>query len=134
MFLITNSFSTIKLVGTLCVLFHFFACCWIYIGQFKYFDAEGWRTGVDVTDSSKWTATYVEGWYFVTTTATTIGYGDYYGVTIYERSFIIVLMFCGICIFSTITGNIRGLKFMVNFQEAINQRIQDVNYFIFQID
>lgn len=70
----------------------------------------------------------------MTTTATTIGYGDYYGVTIYERSFIIVLMFCGICIFSTITGNIRGLKFMVNFQDAINQRIQDVNYFIFQID
>jgi len=32
MFLITNSFSTIKLVGTLCVLFHFFSCCWIYIG------------------------------------------------------------------------------------------------------
>ena len=115
MFLITNSFSTIKLVGTLCVLFHFFACCWIYIGQFKYFEAEGWRAGVDVRDSGKWYATYVDGWYFVTTTATTIGYGDYYGVTLYERSFIIVLMFCGICIFSTITGNIRGLKFMVNF-------------------
>jgi hypothetical protein len=59
MFLITNTFSTIKLVGTLCVLFHFFACCWIYIGQFKYFEAEGWRAGVDVTDSSKWIGTYV---------------------------------------------------------------------------
>jgi len=116
MVFITNTYSAIKLVLTLCVLFHFFTCCWIYIGQFNYLEAEGWmrRYGLDASKQDIWVKAYVDGWYFVTTTATTIGYGDYYGITVYERAYIIVLMFCGICIFSSITGNIRGLRFMVN--------------------
>ena len=50
--------------------------------------------------------------YFVCTTATTIGYGDYVGTSEVEKYFLILLEFVGICIFSAITDNIRGLKSM----------------------
>jgi len=52
---------------------------------------------LDQTLKIYWTA-----WYFVTTSITTIGYGDISGYTIYEKIFIIFLLFTGILIFTTI--------------------------------
>jgi hypothetical protein len=72
--------------------------------------------------------------YFVCTTATTIGYGDFYGVVKYEKYFLVILEFAGICIFSAITNNIRGLKSSTKIKEVINDRVMDVNNFLFDID
>lgn len=48
--------------------------------------------------------------YFVTTTATTVGYGDYYANNKWEKFYLIFLEFTGICTFSIITGNITSIK------------------------
>jgi len=45
---------------------------------------------------------YVNALYFITTTITTIGYGDIYGVNIQEKAYIILVMFLGILVFTTI--------------------------------
>ena len=77
---------------------------------------------------------YVNAIYFVTTTATTIGYGDIHGQLESEKVFIILLEFVGICIFSTITGNIRRLKRSSNMQKIVQDRINKVKQFINEID
>lgn len=45
---------------------------------------------------------YVTAIYYVTTTITTVGYGDIFGVSQYEKMFIITLQFVGILTFTTI--------------------------------
>jgi len=45
----------------------------------------------------------------VTTTATTVGYGDYSAFNKWEKLYLIFLEFTGICTFSIITGNITSL-------------------------
>ena len=77
---------------------------------------------------------YVNAFYFVTTTATTIGYGDIHGQLAGEKIFIIFLEFIGICIFSAITGNLRRLKRSSNMQKIIQDRIKQVQEFINDID
>ena len=48
---------------------------------------------------------YVTSVYFVTTTASTVGYGEYGAHNSREKVFMIFLEFVGICSFSLITGN-----------------------------
>ena len=45
---------------------------------------------------------YWTAWYFITTSITTIGYGDIYGCTMAEKLFILGLLFIGIIIFTVI--------------------------------
>ena len=45
---------------------------------------------------------YATAWYYVTTSITTIGYGDIVGVTTAEKLYIIFLLFAGILIFTII--------------------------------
>ena len=44
------------------------------------------------------------------------------------------LEFAGICIFSTITGSIRGLKAGTKLSEAISERVTNVSDFMNEID
>lgn len=134
MLTIDNSFKLIKLLCILVMLFHLFACAWIYIGNVND-GFPGWRIreGLGVTLLEQ-RYIYVTSIYFVCTTATTIGYGDYGGSTETEKYFLLFLEFAGICIFSAITDNIRGLKSMPKIKDVINDRIMDVNNFLFDID
>jgi len=100
------------------IIFHCFACIWIILGNCSpgdgsdmCFHAEGWRLIDDrigfYPEHLKIWHTYSSAFYFITTTGTTVGYGDYNADTVYERLYLIVVEFAGICIFSVITGNIR---------------------------
>ena len=55
-------------------------------------------------------ATYWNAFYYISTTATTIGYGDITPQTEHERLFVMLLEFVGILIFSAISGNIKNVK------------------------
>lgn len=77
---------------------------------------------------------YVNGWYYVTTSITTIGYGDIYGVTPLEKTYIVILEFLGILLFTMIQQRSRSLIF-VKTQRQVNKENYDEGIdFIFQID
>jgi hypothetical protein len=104
--IIGNTYTLIKTVFILLMIFHAFACFWIYIGSHE----DGWRNNfIDYKEKDAMNI-YITSMYFVTTTATTIGYGEFYGTTIVEKIFLMILEFTGILVFSSITGNIRTLK------------------------
>jgi phage terminase large subunit len=64
--------------------------------------------------------------YYVTTTASTVGYGDNYARSPNEKMFVLVLQFISICIFSIIMGNITSLKKRKRIDRII---IEKVSYF-----
>ena len=129
MVILTNGFIITKLVIILMMLFFLFACCWTLLGALP----NGWRERENVSDDMFFHIT-VTSWYFVCTTATTIGYGDYYGMIWEEKIFIMILMFSGICIFSTITGSVRGLKFNTTIKGASAERMLKITLFMRDLD
>jgi hypothetical protein len=54
---------------------------------------------------------YLTSLYFITTTITTVGYGDIYGVSMLEKFFIILLQFLGILLFTTVKETTINIKF-----------------------
>jgi hypothetical protein len=68
---------------------------------------------------------YVTSIYFVTTTASTVGYGDYFGMNSHEKVFEIFLQFFGICLFSIITGNITSLKRKLRVKNIIKSMVRN---------
>ena len=76
----------------------------------------------------------MNAFYFVTTTATTIGYGDINGQTKSEMIFIILLECIGILTFSAITGNIHRFRSQSNMSKIIQDRLEKVRIFINRID
>jgi len=91
--------------------FHICAVIWIRIGSVTdVYGNEGW-VGImkekhqDYKEADLlYTSIYSTAFYFTVSTATTVGYGDYYGSTFNERLFLIFLQFTGICIYSLIQG------------------------------
>ena len=128
---ITNTYMVLKTIFILMILFHSLACGWIYIASSN----TGWKGAflfehqLDVPKDI-----YSNAVYYVSTTATTIGYGDIHATTDIEMVYAIFLELVGILIFSLITGNVRNLKLEPNLQNVINKRVKTVEEFIFLID
>ena len=64
-----NVTGYIRSCGAFGVLIHMFACAWLFVG------ANDWMTEEDLEYDKK-SVLYVDALYFVTTTMTSVGYGD----------------------------------------------------------
>lgn len=65
--------------------------------------------------------------YWVITTLTTVGYGDYKGYTKHEYIFQMVVEFLGIAVFSYLMGSISGLVSSEgNLQMIVDERMEDI--------
>ena len=121
--MITNTFLCLKTLFSILIVFHTLACCWIYLGA----ASGGWRELLLFEhQKNNVGAIYVYAFYFVSTTATTIGYGDITGQLYNEKLFCLLLQFVGILTFAAITGNIRRIKHEPKLQDVINMRVKKV--------
>jgi hypothetical protein len=101
---IENLYKILITVIGLIFFLHLCACSFIAIGHISTTDqlnSTQWieRSGIEF---GQYRQIYVTALYFTTTTITTIGYGDYSGVTVVEKLFIIFLLFAGILCFTLI--------------------------------
>jgi len=69
---------------------------------------------------------YMSALYFIVTTSTTVGYGDYYGRTIWERCFLVVTEFIGICMFSIMSSQTETVIFMPKMKEIVSTKVADI--------
>ena len=97
---IDNTTTYIKSVSIFLVILHIFACSWIWIGFFED-EWMGDDREIFITDIK---TTYVEAFYFITTTMTQVGYGDVtvFGFGVSTMITIIIIEFGGILGFSII--------------------------------
>jgi len=87
---------------------HIFACFWLIIGTEEVpFYRDTWYNPSIVIMSSL--EKYILSFYFVTTTMTTVGYGDMSGATEPERVYLIIMMLIGVFIFATIQGSLTSI-------------------------
>jgi hypothetical protein len=77
---------------------------------------------------------YLTSIYFSVSTSTTVGYGDFYGNTTYERLYLLPAEFIGICMFSIISGITGNLLELPTLLSIINEKKNDVKVYLQSID
>jgi hypothetical protein len=71
-------------------------------------------------------ATYSSAVYFIVTTFTTVGYGDFYGSTMQERLFLFAAQFIGIMIFAVLQGLTHQLITIPQLEDIITEKVDDI--------
>jgi hypothetical protein len=78
---------------------------------------------------------YVNAFYFILTTITTVGYGDISGSTTYEYLFSMCVEFIGLTFFSFLTGTI-SVMFSgdQSFESLINARMEELDLWLLRLE
>lgn len=136
-------------VGNLLIIMitsiHVLACCWIYIGL--KFDCTWLKAGCNednyqfanpdtsLINSEKEYQVFVTAVYWVITTLTTVGYGDFKGFSNEEYVFQMVVEFLGIGLFSFLMGSINNLVVSEQkLQDIIDDKIEDLDIWLRKLD
>jgi hypothetical protein len=119
---------------TFVLTWHVFACMWVMIGRQEDHDhSVGWvekelkvYTDKGMDKGLHHLALWASAFYFVVTTSTTVGYGDYFATTLQERAFCLILQFVGICVFSTLQDQMRKYEFVTSLEVIVSERVLDI--------
>ena len=127
------------------LLTHIMAVIWIKIGLDpsvegswvnSYVDEVREKTGDCDRDqyTEMWTI-YVNAFYFILTTITTVGYGDISGSTTNEYLFSMCVEFIGLTFFSFLTGTI-SVMFSgdQSFESLINARMEELDLWLLRLE
>ena len=77
---------------------------------------------------------YISFFYFITSTVTTVGYGDYYAITNTERNMIMVFQAIGLLVFTTSQQHILRISLPTQVNQIISIKRKNVSEFIGKID
>jgi hypothetical protein len=114
---------------------HILACIWLYIGQntpgswIRHYDMGFEGEGDNSTDRSP-TEKYIASFYWVVTTLTTVGYGDYKGFTKDEYIFTMAVEFVGFLFFSIMMGFINEIFFEGSNEPDSNEKLDQVDVWL----
>lgn len=128
----------INLIIVIFSAIHIIGCGWIAVGQIT---ACSWLDqvacdgpGLPVDRNNKYEM-YIKSVYWVITTLTTVGYGDYKGYTPSEYIVQMGVEFLGIGIFSYLMGSINNLVGSdETLQEIIDERIEDIELWLRKLE
>ena len=115
---------------------HFFACGWILLDQLHR--REGSET-LEAFKETSHTLVYAEAWYAMTTTISTVGYGDFKGFVdtsptwAKEMSYLIVTITAGMILFSKVTQEIFSYKRLTSVSEILTNETRNMEFFMYEI-
>ena len=110
-----NLYKMLKMMITLMLVIHAFGCLWIYLGITT---EGGWLDGADYLHDHN--RVYVEAFYFMIETFTTVGYGDFGAGSNEEVWFLMIMELLGVIVFSTMMGNLTSLEMAHTAESIIN--------------
>ncbi len=105
------------------ILLHLSACIWYLIAKFEDFNPDTWVARLGFLDSSNYDL-YLISVYWTLTTVTTVGYGDVSANTIGEKIYNLIIMACGVIMYSFAIGSLTNI--VMNFDKhnsIINQKL-----------
>ena len=136
-FTLSNIFSWTVAGTSLVVFLHYFACGWTYIANRK--KMIGYNHYHDFGDWESFVRRYVDSWYLMTTTISTVGYGDFKGYYdndghwAQEMTYLIIVILAGLNLFSLITNEIFSYKTMKTVGEMMREKAQEMEIFMYDI-
>lgn len=88
---------------------HILACLWVFVSKFD--NENNWVINkVDKNPSDLPSAElYLMSFYFVSTTVTTVGYGDMAPANSIERFFSVIMLFVGVMCFASLSGSLTSM-------------------------
>lgn len=133
----------IKLELGVLLLTHIMAIIWIWIGTL---DEDSWvdsfvNAQKEIFNNDSLTRfdfameIYINAFYFILTTITTVGYGDISGSTTAEYLFSMCVEFIGLTFFSFLTGTI-SVMFSgdQSFESLINARMEELDLWLLRLE
>lgn len=117
--LIASCFLFIRLVFILTIMAHWFACAWIFVGNFNEM-TENWLMASDLTDSS-YSVIYVTALYWALTTITSAGYGDVRPTNLTETYYVLFSMVISSVIFAYLLGSITAFIIQRSASESLHR-------------
>ena len=123
------TFTGAKMIVTLILLIHIMACLWMYLGNISSY---GWiESNPDYSTREDWyTYCYIISIYFITTTFTTVGYGEFSPHSNYEILLVMLLELIGLAVFAWVIGNLSQLRGRETVLKIIQQKKQDIQDFL----
>ena len=115
-FTVENIMGYVRAAGEFILMVHIFVCLFLYLGQF---DNEWFAN--DGIEYDSVTVMYIDANYFVTTTMTSIGYGDFsaQGKGNYSTIGVMVTQFFGILGFSIVKEQVFSSKNLMSITELV---------------
>lgn len=102
-----NAKKMLKFLVVIMLINHILACLWVFCS--KLGDNGNWVTAKIGDDEISNFALYMMSFYFVSTTVTTVGYGDMFPTNTIERFFAIIMLFVGVMCFASISGSLTSI-------------------------
>jgi len=78
-------------------------------------DKDNWLNFNDLKDKEP-KKIYITSWYFMISTMTTVGFGDYFPISTIEKIFIIALMMVSSLIFGYVISTMGSIMSQINFE------------------
>lgn len=138
-----NKGSVEKLLNILNLLIYLFSaihilcCIWIYVGKITECSWVNYcsKNGQIEFDYQESYPIYVMSFYWVITTLTTVGYGDFKGYTPIEYIIQMIVEFLGIAVFSYLMGSINSMVGSeCTLQDIIDERMENIEMWLRKLE
>ena len=128
---VENIMGYVRAAGSFCIMIHIFSCAWIYIGALD----DQWMDDEEKLFEDK-PSTYVNSIYFITTTMTSVGYGDISGKNEHSTTllFIIFTAIFGILGFTIVKMFVFSAQLQPTIQDIVKKAEDDTEAMLFRID
>ena len=131
---IEKSSHIINLIIVLLSAIHILGCAWITVAMVvpcSWLDNGGCLTTDIIVDRKNDYEVYIKSIYWVVTTLTTVGYGDFKGYTYQEYILQMGVEFLGIGVFSYLMGSINDLVGSEQtLQDIIDERMEHIEHWL----
>lgn len=135
-YMFMNLLSWFKATLKFLLFVHYYACGWLLLQHFK--DRANIPTVLNLHQKSPMEL-YVDSVYLITTTISTVGFGDFKARNseetdwAYEMVYLYLVTAGGITLFSSVTHEIFSYRKLLTSKELIKKRVSDIDYFMYQV-
>lgn len=104
----TNIERVIMFICGFLLINHIFACLWYFVAKLQDLDPDSWVTRLGYNDATDFEL-YIVSLYWTLTTVTTVGYGDISAGTLIEKVLGLIIMTCGVFMYSYAIGALSSI-------------------------
>ena len=134
-YLFSNLYTWIVAGMKFLLFIHYYACFWVYV---VYLKKEAGLPHVEFVNDTM-LGQYVDSFYLMTTTITTVGYGDYKGFVdtdggwLVEMIYLYIVTLSGIALFSSVTNQIFSYKKLLTVREIVKEKVTEIEEFLTEV-